>query len=84
MQNCEELLKVIGDCFMLGLLCQDFQALVTWKCICTEIIHNYKVILKSQKANEFFQNSATPTFDMAANLQTGDAGRVAVVPGLTF
>lgn len=69
---------------MLGLLCQDFQELVTYKCICTEIIHNYKVVLKSQKANEFFENIATLIFDITSDFQTGSPGSAAVLHPLTF
>lgn len=83
-QSCEEVLKVIWDFFTLGLLCQDFQALVTEKCICTEIIHNHKAILKPQKTNEFFRTTATLTFDTTANLQTWDPGSVAALHPLTF
>lgn len=64
---------------MVGLPGQGFQALVTKKCICTEIIHNYKVTLKSRKADECFQNTATLTFDVPSTLQTGDPGSVAVL-----
>lgn len=55
-----------------------FRRLLLKKCICTEIIHNYKVTFKSQKADEFFQNAATLTFEITSTLQTGDPGSIAV------